>query len=333
MSQRSCPGRQSAELSVIVPTFNGSAHLESTLNSLALQRDVELEVIVVDDGSTDDSAHIAEAHPVGARVIRQANLGVAAARNHGLAEARADRVAFVDQDDLWHVDRAAALLELANRTGAKAVGTTEQAFALSSDREALHRIGDGREQWPAHWVDSDTEVEGLLRSEVKEDGPAETITLTRLLSAPASVTTAFMYERQAALTAGGCATFVRAADDHVLNVCFASLFGEIPRLQRQLLFYRVHPASTTTASPMAVPYLTTLLALRHGRALPPDPVRSAFVEHLLRQLPDAPLSQIEQAALLVLSSSPRDRPRHLARWAKRSLLRRSGTAAAKKLDV
>jgi hypothetical protein len=307
------------DMTVVVPTFNGSAHLSPTLTSLARQRDVTLEVIVVDDGSTDESPAIAEAHSARARVIRQENRGVAAARNRGLAEARANWVAFLDQDDLWHPDRASRLIKLARETGARAVATTEQAFALSSDREALRTIGDGREQWPAHWLDGDDEIEALLSSPIREDGPVESITLTQLLSAPATVMTALMYEREAAITAGGCATFVRAADDHVLNVSFARIFGAIPRARCPLLFYRVHPASSTTTSPMVVAYLTALLALRHGRVLPPEPVSSGYVNHLLSQLQDASISPIEQAALLVLSTSPRDRPRASVGWAKRLL--------------
>jgi glycosyltransferase involved in cell wall biosynthesis len=122
------------DLTVVVPTYNGRQLLSPTLESLARQQDVDLEVLVVDDGSIDGSPVVAEAHRVGARVIRQRNLGVAVARNRGLAEARAPWVAFLDQDDLWHPRRAHILLELAERQDAKMVGSTERAFALQVDR-------------------------------------------------------------------------------------------------------------------------------------------------------------------------------------------------------
>jgi hypothetical protein len=139
------------------------------------------------------------------------------------------------------------------------------------------------------------------------------------MQAPVAVTTALMYDRVAAITAGGCATFVRAADDHVLNVDFARIFGEIPRVNRPCLFYRVHSESATTTSPLVAPYLTTLLALRHGRVLPSDPVSSSFVDHLISDIHMTSLTTLEQAALLVLSTSPAGRGRRFAGWAKRSV--------------
>jgi glycosyltransferase involved in cell wall biosynthesis len=157
-----------AELTVIVPVHNGSAHLDSALTSLAMQRGPAIDVIVVDDGSTDDSALKAERHGVDALVIKQPNRGVAAARNRGLAEASSTWVAFLDQDDLWHPDRASILMALADRTGRLAVATTEMAFALESDRAALRLVGDGREDWPSHWLDSGTEIDVLLLSDVGE---------------------------------------------------------------------------------------------------------------------------------------------------------------------
>jgi hypothetical protein len=139
------------------------------------------------------------------------------------------------------------------------------------------------------------------------------------MQAPVAVTTALMYDRCAAVAAGGCATFVRAADDHVLNVNVARLTGGIPRVNRANLFYRVHPRSTTTVSPMVVPYLTTLLALRHGRVLPSETVDSAFVNHLISHLHNTPLTALEQASLLVLSTPRGTHARRLGGLMKRRL--------------
>lgn len=90
-----------AQVSVIVPVFNGERYLEEALRSAVDQSLPPAEVIVVDDGSTDASVQIAESigHPV--RCIRQANTGVAGARNHGLSVATGEFIAFLDHDDLW----------------------------------------------------------------------------------------------------------------------------------------------------------------------------------------------------------------------------------------
>jgi glycosyltransferase involved in cell wall biosynthesis len=86
-------------LSVIIPVFNGEAYLADAVASVRSQGDSDLEIIVVDDGSTDGTARIARGLDV--RRIFQDNQGAAAARNRGLEAARADIVAFLDADDLW----------------------------------------------------------------------------------------------------------------------------------------------------------------------------------------------------------------------------------------
>lgn len=87
-------------ISCIVPVHNGEAFLADALHSIVTQSDVRLEVIVVDDGSTDDSARIATDFPA-VRLFRQAQAGVAAARNAGLSMATGDFIAFLDADDVW----------------------------------------------------------------------------------------------------------------------------------------------------------------------------------------------------------------------------------------
>ncbi len=93
-------------VSVVVPVHRGEPFLAAALASVAAQTHPAVEVIVVDDGSPDGSAEIAAAWS-GVRLLRQANLGVAAARNAGLALARGSLVAFLDQDDEWAPGRLA----------------------------------------------------------------------------------------------------------------------------------------------------------------------------------------------------------------------------------
>ena len=83
---------------VVVPVHDGERFLAEALESV-LAQDWPLEVTVVDDGSTDMSAEVAQRYPV--RLIRQENRGVAAARNAGVAASTGAFVAFIDQDDVW----------------------------------------------------------------------------------------------------------------------------------------------------------------------------------------------------------------------------------------
>jgi glycosyltransferase involved in cell wall biosynthesis len=106
-------------VSVVIPTRNRSALLAMTLRSVLCQQDVELEVIVVDEASTDDTpAVLAALDDVRVRVIRHdIPRGVSSARNRGAAEARGDWLAFVDDDDLWAPDKLARQLHAAQTVG------------------------------------------------------------------------------------------------------------------------------------------------------------------------------------------------------------------------
>src|SRR6478735_10303639 len=84
---------------VVVPTYNGARFVETTLRSLASQSHDDLEILVVDDGSRDDTVDIVRRSGIPTEVLVQQNLGVAVARNRGLARARGQWVGFVDQDD------------------------------------------------------------------------------------------------------------------------------------------------------------------------------------------------------------------------------------------
>jgi glycosyltransferase involved in cell wall biosynthesis len=98
-------------VSVVIPVHNGERFLAETLESALAQEYDPFEVIAVDDGSTDGSAAIARRYAV--NYIRQANAGVAAARNAGIAAANGSLIAFLDQDDLWlpaKLERQAAYL-------------------------------------------------------------------------------------------------------------------------------------------------------------------------------------------------------------------------------
>lgn len=106
----------SARVSVIVPLYNKAPTVERALQSIAGQSFAEFEVIVVDDGSTDNGAALAGAFgDARIRVIRQANAGPGAARNRGIAEASGELVAFLDADDEWLPQFLATSIALLDR--------------------------------------------------------------------------------------------------------------------------------------------------------------------------------------------------------------------------
>ena len=90
-------------ISVVIPLFNKQNTIVNTINSVINQTFKNFEVIVVNDGSTDDSVFRIQNKfdDVRMRIIHQVNQGVSVARNRGVLEARYDCIAFIDGDDLW----------------------------------------------------------------------------------------------------------------------------------------------------------------------------------------------------------------------------------------
>src|SRR5215831_13620895 len=90
------------KISVAIPTYNSARFIQATLNSVLTQSIAPGEILIVDDGSTDETIAILSSYGSSVRVIRQSNQGVAAARNVLASNVAGDLVAFLDHDDLWH---------------------------------------------------------------------------------------------------------------------------------------------------------------------------------------------------------------------------------------
>lgn len=88
-------------ISVIIPTYNCDRYIIQAIDSVLLQKDCHYEIIVIDDGSTDYTQDVLEPYQEKIRYILQTNEGVAAARNHGIAEANGSLIAFLDADDYF----------------------------------------------------------------------------------------------------------------------------------------------------------------------------------------------------------------------------------------
>ena len=127
VSQTSTNGQEggTVRVSVVIPAFNAEATIERAVASACRQTERKLEIIVVDDASSDQTlAVIAEAAKADARIrlLRQpANAGPAAARNRGIAAAKGDWIALLDADDSYFPERLAKLLDLADRVSADMV--------------------------------------------------------------------------------------------------------------------------------------------------------------------------------------------------------------------
>jgi glycosyltransferase involved in cell wall biosynthesis len=118
------------KVSVIIPVYNGSRYLATTLESVFAQSYPLHEIIVIDDGSTDSSPEILRSCGDRLLVFRQHNQGVAAARNAGLRRATGEFITFIDQDDLWPTGRTEVLVSALRSSpdALAAVGQVEVLF-------------------------------------------------------------------------------------------------------------------------------------------------------------------------------------------------------------
>lgn len=134
--------RSAPLVTVIVPVYQAEPYLEECLTSLRAQKHERLQIVVVDDGSTDGSRDIYERHAAAdgrIEVVRQANRGLGAARNAGIARARGDYLTFLDADD--------TLPPRAYRVMVAALEESGSDFAIG----AAHRVTSGRRSIPT-WI-------------------------------------------------------------------------------------------------------------------------------------------------------------------------------------
>jgi len=130
-------------LSVVIPVYNGAAFLATAVQNVEGQGDPNVEIIVVDDGSSDATA--AEAESLGGRIryLHQSNRGPSAARNAGLAVASGELVAFLDVDDRWRQGKTSLQRSLLERSGADATwGRTQVMMREHGDPPAFLPSGD-----------------------------------------------------------------------------------------------------------------------------------------------------------------------------------------------
>jgi glycosyltransferase involved in cell wall biosynthesis len=103
------------QVSVVVPTYNQSKLLSETIDSILSQRYEPFEIVILDDGSTDDTKYVVSKMPGKVKYFFKPNGGICAARNAGVSFAESPYIAFCDHDDLWRDDKLEQQMELHNQ--------------------------------------------------------------------------------------------------------------------------------------------------------------------------------------------------------------------------
>jgi glycosyltransferase involved in cell wall biosynthesis len=205
-------------VSVVVPTFNRAHVLGEALDSILQQGHPDVEVIVVDDGSTDATSELLDSyaalHGDNLVVIRQANAGKSAARNAGIAASKHELIAFLDSDNRWRpekLSRQLALFEARPRTAFSFTGYSSFG-TLMAETFVL-----------AHWQ------------------PTPSFALEQLLVGCCINTSTVVAQKGVLVQAGLFDESLASSEDHDLWLRIALNGVEMQYIPAPLLEYRVHP--------------------------------------------------------------------------------------------
>lgn len=204
--------------SIIIPCYNSAKYLAEAVDSALAQTYPDKEVIVVDDGSTDDSPRIMAAYGDRIRVVRQANAGLSCARNAGIRAARGGLVAFLDADDWWSEDFLGSMVE-----------------ALASSNATLAYCGwqnIGRPP-PYH--------EPFVPEDYELSRPSKAVRLLRSTGWPVH---AALTRREAVEQAGMFDPTLKSCEDFALWIRIATR-QPIVRVPKVMAYYRFHGEQMT----------------------------------------------------------------------------------------
>lgn len=138
-------------VSVIVPVYNGEAFIREAINNILSQKYPSLEIIIINDGSTDKSEEIINTLDIDMRYFRQENSGPSAARNKGIKDATGEYIAFLDVDDLWPENNLNLLVDILNNNpDLLVVHGYAQLLEKDKDSGTYDYAGNPKESFPGY---------------------------------------------------------------------------------------------------------------------------------------------------------------------------------------
>lgn len=221
-------------VSVIIPSYNAGRWIKSTIDSALAQTYSNIEIIVVDDGSTDESVSIISENFPEVKLITQTNQGVAAARNKGIENSSGEWIAFLDADDIWLPNKIRDQFEL-----------------LATDPEAKMAYSAWH-VWPSQTPSPDPELLCDLQN-IRENtdefrGPSGWI-YPELLEDCYVWTSTVLAKRTLFGQIGNFDATLKIGEDYDLWLR-ASQSTKILRVAKPLALYRIHPTSLTKSTPL-----------------------------------------------------------------------------------
>jgi glycosyltransferase involved in cell wall biosynthesis len=277
-------------VSVVIPTHNRAHIIGKAVRSALAQTYRNLEVVVADDGSTDDTRTVIESLGPRVRYVRQANAGVSAARNFGMRHARGEFIAFLDSDDAWHPWKVEAQVAALHRHRDAGLVWTDMAAIDGADEIVAERYL--RRMYSVY---NDIDIAGILERSAPLRGLSESVPAS---VAPAPVfygdlssaillgnlihTSTVLFRRSWCQRTGGFdESYERAGEDYEFYIRLTSV-GPVVFIDAPSTFYRVGVADQLTA-----PAMMLEIARNNLRAietwLPRTPLSAGLPEYLVRR--------------------------------------------------
>lgn len=223
----------SPTVSVVIPCYNAERYIAATIESVLAQLPGEVEIIVVDDGSSDSSVELVRAAFPAVRLVEQANQGVAAARNRGIGLASGEWIAFVDADDIWLPGKLATqLARMAAVPGCRMSYTAWHVWPCDDPRPCADQLA---------------QLDLVAHDQARWAGASGWIYPELLLDCVVWTSTVLAH-RSLFDEIGVFDPSLRIGEDYDLWLR-ASRVTPIERVARPLALYRMHAASITRSMP------------------------------------------------------------------------------------
>ena len=209
-------------VSIVIPVYNAEKYLVEALESAINQTYQNIEIVAVDDGSSDRSIQILESYGSKIKLVKQSNSGPAVARNRGVREAGGKWIAFLDSDDIWDLDKIRQQLD--------SVGSNKWCY---TDSVFMGGVNDGKR-------------DGLFNT--KHSGNV----FEKLIYVNFIGTSCLLIEREMFLQAGGFDEELRSIEDWELWIRLSKK-NPISYIDEALVNYRIHPSSDSRGTRRTLP--------------------------------------------------------------------------------
>lgn len=260
------------EVSIVIPAYNHAAYVGHAIRSALTQTIADIEIIIIDDASSDETANVLESFddPRISIYRHENNLGSAITINEGIALSKGSYVAILNSDDRYHPERLEHCLRVMRNQGLRVLGT---------DVALIDSLGITVKEASVNWISWHQDLKTLLQ----ESGDL----VTTMISGNIFVSTSNLVVEKSVFDEVGPLSDYRYVQDYDFILrCLQKLQGQVFWLEKKLLQYRLHGTNTISEDKIAPVRQTIKLLTRQGPRLISgefeDRRQGAFEEHIQR---------------------------------------------------